>query len=44
MAGEGESLFDVAKALNSDEDELRAMNPALEEPLEAGARILFYRM
>ena len=44
VAGEGESLFDVAKALNSDEDELRAMNPALEEPLEAGARILFYRM
>lgn len=42
LVGEGESLFDCAKALRSDEDELLALNPDLTLPLKAGDKVLLY--
>lgn len=44
IVGKGESLYDVAKALRSDEEELLAMNPEVELPLQEGDKILLYRI
>ena len=43
LVGEGETLFDVAKELNSDEEELMSLNPDLELPLKRGDKVLLYR-
>ena len=43
LVGEGETLFDCAKALQSDEEELLALNPDLDLPLKAGDKVLLYR-
>ena len=43
LVGEGETLFDVAKELNSDEEELMALNPELELPLKRGDKVLLYK-
>ena len=43
LVGEGETLFDCAKALQSDEEELLALNPELDLPLKAGDKVLLYR-
>lgn len=43
LVGDGETLFDVAKELNSDEEELMALNPELELPLKRGDKVLLYR-
>ncbi len=43
LVGEGETLFDCAKALHSDEEELLALNPELSLPLKAGDKVLLYR-
>ena len=40
---EGESVFDIAKKLSLDIAELKAQNPELEEGLQVGARIAFYK-
>ncbi len=40
---EGETLFDVAKAMLSDEDTLLQLNPEVTLPLTAGEKILLYR-
>ena len=40
---EGESVFDIAKKLSLDIAELKAQNPELEEGLEVGTRIAFYK-
>ncbi len=42
LVGEGECLFDCAKALRSDEEELLALNPDLTLPLKAGDKVLLY--
>ncbi len=43
LVGDGETLFDCAKALHSDEEELMALNPELSLPLKAGDKVLLYR-
>lgn len=43
LVGEGETLFDCAKALVSDEEELLSLNPELTLPLKAGDKVLLYR-
>ena len=43
LVGEGETLFDCAKALGSDEEELLALNPELDLPLKVGDKVLLYR-
>lgn len=43
LVGEGETLFDCAKALQSDEEELLALNPELDLPLKVGDKVLLYR-
>ena len=43
LVGEGETLFDCAKALQSDEEELLALNPDLDLPLKEGDKVLLYR-
>ena len=43
VVGEGEGLFEVAKALNSDEEELKRMNPAMTLPVKTGDKILYYK-
>ena len=43
LVGEGETLFDCAKALQSDEEELLALNPELDLPLKEGDKVLLYR-
>ncbi|MFI3229838.1 MAG: LysM peptidoglycan-binding domain-containing protein [Bacillota bacterium] len=40
---EGETLFDVAKAMLSDEDTLLQLNPEISLPLQAGEKVLLYR-
>lgn len=40
---EGEGLWDVAKRLHRDVDELKKSNPELEFPVKAGERIFVYR-
>lgn len=40
---EGESLWEVAKRLNRDPEELQKSNPELQFPLKDGARIFVYR-
>ncbi len=42
IVGKGETLFDVAKALRSDEEELLAMNPDAELPLKEGDKLIRY--
>lgn len=44
IVGKGETLYDVAKALRSDEEELVAMNPEIELPLKDGDKVMFYRI
>lgn len=43
VVGDGEGLFEVAKALNSDEEELKRMNPAMTLPVRTGDKILYYK-
>ena len=43
LVGEGETLFDCAKALGSDEEELLMLNPELDLPLKVGDKVLLYR-
>ncbi len=43
LVGEGETLFDCAKALVSDEEELLSLNPELTLPLKTGDKVLLYR-
>ena len=43
VVGEGEGLFEVAKALNSDEEELKRMNPSMTLPVKTGDKILYYK-
>lgn len=43
LVGQGETLFDCAKALQSDEEELLALNPDLDLPLKEGDKVLLYR-
>lgn len=43
IAAPGETLWDVAKALVTDEDTLTELNPELELPLKGGEKILLYR-
>ena len=43
LVGEGETLFDCAKALGSDEEELLALNSELDLPLKVGDKVLLYR-
>ena len=43
LVGEGETLFDCAKALVSDEEELLSLNPELTLPLKEGDKVLLYR-
>lgn len=43
IVGEGEGLWEVGKALSSDEDELMSLNPDLTLPLKPGDRVLLYR-
>lgn len=38
-----EDLFDVAKALNTDEDTLLKLNPELKLPLSGGEKVLVYK-
>ena len=40
---EGEGLWDVAKRLHRDVEELKKSNPQLEFPVKAGERIFVYR-
>lgn len=42
LVGEGETLFDCAKALRSDEEELLQLNPDLSLPLKPGDKVLLY--
>ena len=39
----GEDLWDVAKAMSTDEDTLMRLNPDVELPLKGGEKILLYR-
>ncbi len=43
LVGEGETLFDCAKALGSDEEELLRLNPEITLPLKAGDKVLLFR-
>lgn len=43
IAKEGESLWEVAKALNTDEDTLAKQNADIELPLKGGEKILLYK-
>lgn len=43
IARDGESLWDVAKMLSTDEDTLLRLNPDIKMPLESGERLLLYR-
>lgn len=44
IVGKGETLYDVAKALRSDEEELVAMNPEIELPVKEGDKVMYYRI
>lgn len=39
----GESLFDVAKAMNSDEESIMKQNPELALPMQGGEKVIFYK-
>lgn len=43
IAREGESLWDVAKVLSTDEDTLLRLNPDIKLPLQSGEKLLLYR-
>ena len=43
IAKEGESLWDVAKMLSTDEKTLMQLNPDIKLPLRSGDKILLYR-
>lgn len=43
ISGEGESLWDVAKTLSTDEDTLLNLNPDIKLPLQSGEKLLLYR-
>lgn len=43
LVGESETLFDVAKALASTEEELIELNPEINLPIKKGDKILMYR-
>jgi hypothetical protein len=43
IAQAGQSIWDVAKALNSDEQQLLALNPDLSLPFVGGEKVLMYR-
>ncbi|MFA6766684.1 MAG: LysM domain-containing protein, partial [Clostridia bacterium] len=40
---EGESLWDIAKSLSTDEQTLLNLNPDIKLPLKSGEKILLYR-
>ncbi|MFW5780761.1 MAG: LysM peptidoglycan-binding domain-containing protein, partial [Bacillota bacterium] len=43
IAKEGESLWDIAKSLSTDETTLLNLNPDIKLPLKSGEKILLYR-
>lgn len=43
IAKEGESLWDVAKILSTDEETLLRLNPDIKMPLQSGEKLLLYR-
>lgn len=43
IAREGESLWDVAKVLSTDENTLLRLNPDIKLPLQSGEKLLLYR-
>lgn len=43
ITGEGESLWDVAKTLSTDEHTLLNLNPDIKLPLQSGEKLLLYR-
>ncbi len=42
IAGKGETLFDVAKALNADAERLKELNPELGDDISEGDKIIYY--